>query len=480
MQKKDSLTQHLAEKSYPYGFSSNISEEIAPKGLNEAIVSMLSAKKKEPQWMLERRLLAFKKWKKMKAPRWGNLAYAPIDFQSFSYYAAPKRKKIANLSEADPEILRLFERLGIPLAEQKRLAGVAVDAVLDSESVGTTFQKELEKVGVIFCSFGEALQKYPALIREYMGKVVPLGDNYYSLLNDAVFSDGSFCYIPKGVRCPLPLSTYFRINAANTGQFERTLIVAEAGAFVEYMEGCTAPMRENYQLHSAVVEIYAHKEATVKYSTIQNWYPGTPDGKGGIYNFVVKRALCAGERAKVSWVQLETGSAITWKYPSCILKGRESVGEFYSVAISKNHQQADTGSKMHHLGEKTRSRIVAKGISAGKGQNTYRGMVQIGPRAHHAHHFSQCDSLLIGKECGAHTLPTLDGMSDSATIHHEATTSKIDQTQLFYARTRGLSEESANALIATGFCQEVLGRLPMEFAMEAKKLLEITLEGSVG
>ena len=430
--------------------------------------------------MLTRRLEAYCHWKTLKEPHWGNVDFPPIDYQKLRYYAAPSRPIPKKWEEVDPEILATFDKLGIPLGEQKQLAGVAVDAVLDSVSVGTTFQKELEKQGIIFSSFSQAVQRHPDLVQRYMGKVVPMKDNFFSALNAALFSDGSFCYIPKGVRCPLPLSTYFRINAAQTGQFERTLIIAEEGASLDYLEGCTAPIRPENQLHAAVVEIHAKARASVHYATVQNWYPGDKQGKGGIYNFVVKRGLCAGEHAKIAWVQLETGSAITWKYPSCLLKGAHSVGEFYSVAVTKNRQQADTGSKMHHLAPHTRSKIISKGIAAGESHNSYRGLVQLSPRAKNAHHFTQCDSLLIGPKSAAYTFPTLEGQNHTATLHHEATTSAIDEAQLFYCQQRGIQPESAHALIATGFCQEVLAKLPLEFAMEAEKLLQLTLEGSVG
>lgn len=471
----------ITQAPYPYGFESDIKQNIASKGLDESTIRFISHTKKEPEWLLNWRLKAFRYWQTLQEPTWGNLDYTPIDYQAISYYAAPVQKKAPkDLSEVDPAILATFNKLGIPLAEQERLAGVAVDAVLDSVSVGTTFQATLAEHGIIFCSFSEAVKKHPHLVKKYLGKVVPYQDNYFAALNAAVFSDGSFCYIPQGVRCPMELSTYFRINAAQTGQFERTLIIAEKGAYVSYLEGCTAPMRQENQLHAAVVEILAEAQAEVRYATIQNWYPGDQAGKGGVYNFVTKRGLCAGEHAKIAWTQLETGSAITWKYPSCILKGDHSTGAFYSVAITKNHQQADTGTKMIHIGRNTKSHIVSKGISAGKSKNTYRGLVKILPRATNAYNFSQCDSLLIGDTCGAYTFPYIEGQHHSAKVQHEATTSKMDEAQLFYCQQRALSEEKAHALLATGFCHEVLQKLPMEFAIEAKQLLALTLEGSVG
>ena len=480
---EDSLSfiKKKGKEAYPYGFSSPIQSTLAPEGLNAETIAYISKKKKEPAWLLEWRLKAFTHWKTLKEPTWSNLTYTPIDYQKISYYAEPKSfPKYESLREVDPEVLATFQKLGIPLEEQKRLAGVAVDAVLDSVSVATTFKKELAKQGILFSSLSEAIQNHSDLVKTYLGRVVPAHDNYFAALNAAVFSDGSFCYIPKGVRCPMELSTYFRINAARTGQFERTLIIAEEESYVSYLEGCTAPMREEHQMHAAVVEIYAKKKATVRYATIQNWYPGDATGKGGVYNFVTKRALCAGEGSKVSWVQLETGSAITWKYPSCLLKGDNSIGEFYSVAITKNHQQADTGTKMIHIGKNTKSRIVSKGISAGAGRNTYRGLVKIMKSAAGAHNFSQCDSLLIGGKCSAYTMPYIEANHEGATIHHEATTSKVDEEQLYYCRQRGLDEEQAHALITTGFCREVLAKLPMEFAIEGEKLLSVTLEGSVG
>ncbi|NRB48679.1 MAG: Fe-S cluster assembly protein SufB [Saprospiraceae bacterium] len=466
---------------YKYGFTSDIDTETLPKGLNEDIVRAISAKKGEPEFLLEWRLKAFKYWQELVEPTWPNVDYPPIDYQDIIYYAAPKKKpKYESLDEVDPELLDTFNKLGIPLDEQKVLAGVAVDAVIDSVSVKTTFKEKLSELGIIFCSFSEAVKDHPELIKKYLGTVVPIQDNFFAALNSAVFSDGSFVYIPKGVRCPMELSTYFRINAANTGQFERTLIVAEEGSYVSYLEGCTAPMRDENQLHAAVVEIIALDDAEVKYSTVQNWYPGDKDGKGGIYNFVTKRGLCAGKNSKISWTQVETGSAITWKYPSCVLKGDNSVGEFYSVAVTNNKQQADTGTKMIHLGKNTRSTIVSKGISAGYSHNSYRGLVKIGKKAENAHNFSVCDSLLMGDKCGAHTFPYLEVDNNTAKVEHEATTSKIGEDQLFYCMQRGLSEEDAINMIVNGYCKEVFNELPMEFAVEAQKLLAITLEGSVG
>jgi Fe-S cluster assembly protein SufB len=476
-----------ANKSYEWGFSSPIEQEFAPKGLNEDTVRFISAKKNEPQWMLDWRLKAYRAWLEMEEVSWAKLDIPTIDFQDAYYYAEPKvKEKLGSLDEVDPEILRVYEKLGIPIEEQKVLAGVegarkvAVDAVFDSVSVATTFRKELESAGVIFRSISEAIREYPDLVRKYLGSVVPQRDNYFSCLNAAVFSDGTFVYIPEGVRCPMELSTYFRINAENTGQFERTLIVADKGSYVSYLEGCTAPMRDENQLHAAVVELVALDDAEIKYSTVQNWYPGDAEGKGGIYNFVTKRAMCAGRNSKVSWTQVETGSAITWKYPSCILKGDGSVGEFYSVAVTNNHQQADTGTKMVHIGKNTRSTIVSKGISAGKSNNTYRGLVRVNANAEGVRNFTQCDSLLLGSECGAHTVPYIEVRNPSAQIEHEATTSKISEDQLFYAMQRGLDAEAAVALIVNGFAREVLKQLPMEFAVEAQKLLGISLEGSVG
>ncbi|SDC35631.1 Iron-regulated ABC transporter membrane component SufB [Sphingomonas sp. YR710] len=484
---KNRAAIEAANKSYEWGFSSDIEQDFAPKGLSEDTVRFISAKKNEPAWMLEWRLKAYRHWLTMEAPDWAKLEIAPIDYQDAYYYAAPKAKpKLDSLDEVDPEILRVYEKLGIPIEEQKMLAGVegarkvAVDAVFDSVSVATTFRAELEKAGVIFRSISEAIREYPDLIRKWLGKVVPMHDNFFATLNCAVFSDGTFVYIPEGVRCPMELSTYFRINAENTGQFERTLIIADKGSHVSYLEGCTAPMRDENQLHAAVVELVALDDAEIKYSTVQNWYPGDADGKGGIYNFVTKRALCQGRNSKVSWTQVETGSAVTWKYPSCVLSGENSVGEFYSVAVTNNHQQADTGTKMIHLGKNSRSTIVSKGISAGKSNNTYRGLVRVGPTAENARNHTQCDSLLLGDKCGAHTVPYIEVRNPSAQIEHEATTSKISDDQLFYAMSRGLDQEASVALIVNGFAKEVLQQLPMEFAVEAQKLLGISLEGSVG
>ncbi len=475
------LIKEVTQSEYKYGFVSDIEADEIPVGLNEETVRLISKKKGEPEWLLEFRLNAFEKWKNMEQPNWGHLDIPPIDYQSIIYYSAPKQKKKLNsIDEIDPEIKNTFDRLGIPLDEQKRLSGVAFDAVMDSVSVKTTFQERLAEDGIIFCSFSEAVKNHPDLVRKYMGKVVPSGDNYFAALNSAVFSDGSFCYIPKGVRCPIELSTYFRINASNTGQFERTLIVADEGAYVSYMEGCTAPQRDENQLHAAIVEIIAENDAEVKYSTVQNWYPGNKEGKGGIYNFVTKRGLCNGKNSKISWAQVETGSAITWKYPSTVLKGDNSVSEFYSVAVTNNFQQADTGSKMIHIGKNTSSTIVSKGISAGRSQNSYRGMVMIGKNADNARNFSQCDSLLMGDKCGAHTFPTLDVNNETAVVEHEATTSKISEDQIFYCNQRGISTETAIGLIVNGYAKEVISRLPMEFAVEAQKLLQISLEGSVG
>ena len=480
----------LTEGKYKYGFFTDIESEMAPKGLNEDIVRFISAKKNEPAWLLEWRLKAFRHWLTMPEPDWAKLKYPPIDYQDAYYYAAPKVKEgPKSLDEVDPELLKTYAKLGIPLKEQEILAGVegagdvpaiAVDAVFDSVSVATTFKKKLEEKGIIFCSISEAIQNHPELVRQYMGSVVPYSDNYFATLNCAVFTDGSFVYIPKGVRCPMELSTYFRINAKNTGQFERTLIIADAGSYVSYLEGCTAPQRDENQLHAAVVELVALDDAQIKYSTVQNWYPGDENGKGGIYNFVTKRGACRGRNSKISWTQVETGSAITWKYPSCILQGDNSVGEFYSVAITNNMQQADTGTKMIHIGKNTRSTIVSKGISAGRAQNTYRGLVKILPKAEGARNHTQCDSLLIGDKCGAHTVPYIESRNRSARIEHEATTAKISEDQLFYCRSRGLKEEDAVGLIVNGFCKEVLKELPMEFAVEAQKLVAISLEGSVG
>jgi Fe-S cluster assembly protein SufB len=475
------VVDDIVTGEYKYGFISDIDQEIAPIGLNEEIVRMISAKKNEPVWMLEWRLKAYAHWLTLKEPKWSNVTYPTIDFNDISYYAEPKQKEAPkSLDEIDPELRKTFEKLGISLVEQERLSGIAVDAVLDSVSVATTFKEKLLSIGVIFCSMSDAIQEYPELVRKHLGSVVPIGDNYYTALNSAVFSDGSFCYIPKGIRCPMELSTYFRINAKNTGQFERTLIVAEEGSYVSYLEGCTAPMRDENQLHAAVVEIVAMEKAEVKYSTVQNWYPGDKDGKGGIYNFVTKRGLCAGYKSKISWTQVETGSAITWKYPSVILKGDDSIGEFYSVAVTNNHQQADTGTKMIHLGKNTRSRIVSKGISAGLSQNSYRGLVQVHKKAQNARNYSQCDSLLIGDTCGAHTFPYLEIHNSSSVVEHEATTSKIGEDILFYCNQRGISTEEAVGLIVNGYCKEVMNQLPMEFAVEAQRLLAVSLEGSVG
>ncbi|MCH7403373.1 Fe-S cluster assembly protein SufB [Belliella kenyensis] len=481
MSKDNQILEEFTSKEYEHGWSVDMEVDEAPPGLNEEIIKWISAKKEEPQWLLDWRLKAFKTWSEMTEPEWANVTYPKIDLQALRYYSAPKKsKKPKSLDEIDPELLQIYERLGISLNEQKKLQGIAVDAVLDSVSVGTTFKDTLSKLGIIFCSFSEAVKEHPDLVKQYLGSVVPMTDNYYAALNSAVFSDGSFCYIPAGVRCPMELSTYFRINAANTGQFERTLIVAEDSSYVSYLEGCTAPQRDENQLHAAVVEIYAAKNAEVKYSTVQNWFPGDKNGKGGIYNFVTKRGICAGDNSKISWTQVETGSAVTWKYPSCILKGDNSVGEFYSVAVTNNYQQADTGTKMIHIGKNTKSRIVSKGISAGKSQNSYRGQVQVMKRATNARNFSQCDSLLMGDKCGAHTFPYIDIQNSSAKVEHEATTSKIGEDQLFYCNQRGISTEDAVALIVNGYAKEVLNQLPMEFAVEAQKLLALTLEGSVG
>ena len=471
------------KKEYKHGFVTDIDADLAPKGLSEDIVRFISAKKEEPEWLLEWRLKAFRHWLTMTEPRhWPLVDYPEIDFQDIHYYAAPKsdKDKPKSLDEVDPELLKTFEKLGVPLNEYERLAGVAVDAVFDSVSVGTSYKEQLAKEGIIFCSFSEAVQEHPELVQKYLGTVVPYSDNFYATLNSAVFSDGSFVYIPKGTRCPMELSTYFRINAANTGQFERTLIVCEEGSYVSYLEGCTAPMRDENQLHAAVVELVALDDAEIKYSTVQNWYPGDEHGKGGIYNFVTKRGACRGKRSKISWTQVETGSAVTWKYPSCILQGDDSVGEFYSVALTNNKQQADTGTKMIHIGKNTRSTIISKGISAGHSQNTYRGLVRIQPKAEGARNYTQCDSLLIGKECGAHTVPYIEAKKKSAQIEHEATTSKISEDQLYYCMQRGLSEEDAVSTIVNGFCKEVFKELPMEFAVEAQNLLSVSLEGAVG
>jgi Fe-S cluster assembly protein SufB len=481
MAKDDQILEEFTSREYEHGWNIDLESDQAPKGLNEDIIRFISAKKEEPEWMLDWRLKAYRTWENMTEPTWANVTFPKVNYQDIIYYSAPKQKaKPSSLNEVDPELLETFKKLGISLEEQKRLTGVAVDAVIDSVSVATTFKEKLGEMGIIFCSFSEAVKNHPDLVKKYLGSVVPVNDNYFAALNSAVFSDGSFCYIPKGVRCPMELSTYFRINAANTGQFERTLIVAEDESYVSYLEGCTAPMRDENQLHAAVVEIYVKERAEVKYSTVQNWYPGNKEGKGGIYNFVTKRGICAGAHAKLSWTQVETGSAITWKYPSCILKGDHSVGEFYSVAVTNNMQQADTGTKMIHIGKNTKSRIVSKGVSAGKSQNSYRGQVHVLKRASNARNFSQCDSLLMGNLCGAHTFPYIDIENKTAQVEHEATTSKIGEDQIFYCTQRGIDEERAVALIVNGYCKEVLNQLPMEFAVEAQKLLALTLEGSVG
>ncbi|RMF70036.1 MAG: Fe-S cluster assembly protein SufB [Calditrichaeota bacterium] len=481
MSTEQQVIEEFTKKEYKWGFTTDIEQEVAPKGLSEETVRFISAKKNEPEFMLEWRLKAFRHWLTMTEPKWPNVKYPPIDYQNAYYYAAPKKKKaLKSLDEVDPKIRETFDKLGISLEEQKRLSGVAVDAVMDSVSVATTFREELKKHGIIFCSFSEAVQNHPDLVQKYMGSVVPYTDNFFAALNSAVFSDGSFCYIPKGVRCPMELSTYFRINAANTGQFERTLIIAEEGAYVSYLEGCTAPMRDENQLHAAVVELVAHRNAEIKYSTVQNWYPGDEQGRGGIYNFVTKRGICLEENAKISWTQVETGSAITWKYPSVILKGDNSIGEFYSVALTNNYQQADTGTKMIHLGKNTRSTVVSKGISAGRSNNSYRGLVRVAKNADNARNFSQCDSLLIGDKCGAHTFPYLEVYNESARVEHEATTTKVGEDQIFYCNQRGIDTEKAVSLIVNGYCKEVFKELPMEFAVEAQKLLAISLEGSVG
>ena len=480
MSQVEKLVEEQSE--YKYGFVTDLDQETLPPGLNEDTVRFISAKKNEPEWLLKWRLDAFRAWQKMEEPNWQKVGYERVDYQGISYWSAPKKEsdKPQSLDEVDPEILETFEKLGIPLHERAALAGVAVDAVFDSVSVATTFKDKLHALGIIFCSFGEAVQEHPELVRQYLGSVVPVRDNYFAALNSAVFSDGSFVYIPKGVRCPMELSTYFRINAANTGQFERTLIVAEEGSYVSYLEGCTAPVRKENQLHAAVVELVAHTDAKIKYSTVQNWYPGDKDGNGGIYNFVTKRGKCVGDRSHISWTQVETGSAVTWKYPSCVLLGDSSVGEFYSVALTNNHQQADTGTKMIHVGKNTTSTIISKGISAGFGQQTYRGLVQVNGAASGARNYTQCDSLLIGDQCGAHTFPYVDVRHGSAQVEHEASTSRIGEDQLFYCRQRGLSEEDAVSMIVNGFCREVFKELPMEFAVEARKLLEVSLEGAVG
>ena len=477
---EEELKKELESKEYEYGFYTDIESETFPKGLNEEVVIALSKKKEEPDWMTAWRLDAFKIWKEMQEPQWANVTYKKPDFQDISYYSAPNKKpKYESLDEVDPELLDTFNKLGISLDEQKKLAGVAVDIVMDSVSVATTFKETLAEKGIIFCSISEAIKKHPELVQKYIGSVVPKKDNFYAALNSAVFSDGSFCYIPKGVRCPMELSTYFRINQAGTGQFERTLVVADQGSYVSYLEGCTAPSRDENQLHAAVVELIALDDAEIKYSTVQNWFPGDSEGKGGVYNFVTKRGVCH-TNSKISWTQVETGSAVTWKYPSCVLKGDNSIGEFYSIAVTNNFQQADTGTKMIHLGKNTKSTIISKGISAGKSQNSYRGLVQVSPRATNARNFSQCDSLLMGNECGAHTFPYIEASNKSSQIEHEATTSKIGEDQIFYCNQRGIDTETAIALIVNGFSKEVLNKLPMEFAVEAQKLLEISLEGSVG
>ena len=481
MSEESKIIKEFTSKEYEHGWSVNLEADEAPIGINDDIIKFISKKKEEPSWLLEWRLEAFQIFKKMEEPDWANLNYPKIDFQKIKYYSAPKQKKSPkSLKDVDPELIKTFNRLGISLNEQKKLTGVAVDAVIDSVSVATTFKDKLLELGIIFCSFSEAVKEHPKLVKKYLGTVVPRNDNYFSALNSAVFTDGSFCYIPKGIRCPMELSTYFRINAANTGQFERTLIIAEDSSYVSYLEGCTAPMRDENQLHAAVVEIFAAKNAEVKYSTVQNWYPGDENGKGGIYNFVTKRGICFGNDSKISWTQVETGSAVTWKYPSCILKGDNSVGEFYSVAVTNNYQQADTGSKMIHIGKNSKSKIISKGISAGFSQNSYRGQVKIMKRAKNSRNFSQCDSLLLGNKCGAHTFPYIDVENKSSLVEHEATTSKIGEDQIFYCLQRGIDEENAIALIVNGYAKEVLKQLPMEFSVEAQKLLSLTLEGSVG
>ena len=476
----EDIINQVTQGEYKYGFTTDIDTEVFPMGLNEEIIRLISAKKNEPEWLLDFRIKSYRHWLTMEMPTWAHLEIPPIDFQKISYFAAPRKKSPKSMDEVDPEILKTFDKLGIPLEEQKTLTGMAVDAVMDSISVKTTFKENLAELGIIFCSFSEAVQHHPDLVQKYLGSVVPYSDNFFATLNSAVFSDGSFVYIPKGVRCPMELSTYFRINASNTGQFERTLIVADEDSYVSYLEGCTAPMRDENQLHAAIVEIVALKNAEVKYSTVQNWYPGDKEGKGGIYNFVTKRGICKGENSKISWTQVETGSAITWKYPSCILQGDNSSAEFYSVAVTNHFQQADTGTKMIHLGKNTRSHILSKGISAGFGQNSYRGLVRVSKNADNARNFSQCDSLLLGDKCGAHTFPYMDVNNDTAIVEHEATTSKISEDQIFYCNQRGISTEDAVGLIVNGYAREVINKLPMEFAVEAQKLLQITLEGSVG
>jgi len=478
--KNQQIIDSALDQEYKYGFTTDIEQTTFEPGLNEDVITRLSKLKKEPQWLLDWRLKAYKSWQKMEEPTWAQVDYDPVDYQSLSYYAAPKYKKNDSLDDVDPDIIETYNKLGISLNEQKRLEGVAVDAVFDSVSVATTFKKELSKHGIIFCSFSEAVINHPELVKKYLGSVIPRKDNYFAALNSAVFSDGSFVYIPKNVRCPMELSTYFRINAANTGQFERTLIIADEGSHVSYLEGCTAPMRDENQLHAACVELVAHKDATIKYSTIQNWYSGDKNGKGGIYNFVTKRGKCVGDRSKISWTQVETGSAVTWKYPSVVMQGDDSVGEFYSVAVTKHKQQADTGTKMIHIGKNTKSTIISKGISAGEGQNTYRGGVKIMKNAENARNFSQCDSILIGDKCGAHTFPYIDVKNPTAKMEHEATTSSIGEDQLFYCNQRGINLDDAVSMIVNGFCKEVFAELPMEFAVEAKQLIEVTLENSVG
>lgn len=477
---KDDELSRLTSGDYKYGFTTDVTTDIVRKGLSEDIIRLISQKKEEPEWLLEFRLKAYRHWLTMKMPKWAHLRIPDIDFQAISYYAAPVKKQVNSLDEVDPEILKTFNKLGIPLEEQKRLSGMAVDAVMDSTSVKTTYKEDLAKLGIIFCSISEAVREYPDLVRKYLGSVVPYTDNFFAALNCAVFTDGSFAYIPKGVRCPVELSTYFRINASNTGQFERTLIVADDDAYVSYLEGCTAPMRDENQLHAAIVEIVANERAEVRYSTVQNWYPGDKDGKGGIFNFVTKRAMCAGESSKVFWTQVETGSALTWKYPSCVLKGDNSVGEFYSVAVTNNYQMADTGTKMIHIGRNTKSRIVSKGISAGHSENSYRGIVRMTSGAENGRNFSQCDSLLLGDKCGAHTFPTIDVHNNTAIVEHEASTSKINEDQLFYCNQRGISTEDAVGLIVNGFAKEVFNKLPMEFAVEAQKLLSISIDNAIG
>ncbi len=481
MNDEEKMLQDLAKQEYKWGFVTDIEADTVPPGLNEDVIRFISAKKEEPEWLLGWRLKAYRHWLKLAEPHWPKVKYPPVDYQAISYFSAPKQGEgPKSLDEVDPALLETYDKLGIPLVEQKMLAGVAVDAVFDSVSVATTFKEKLSELGIVFCSFSEAVAEHPELVRKYLGSVVPHTDNFFAALNSAVFTDGSFVYIPKGVRCPMDLSTYFRINAANTGQFERTLIVADEGSHVSYLEGCTAPMRDENQLHAAVVELYAHRDAEIKYSTVQNWYPGDKDGKGGIYNFVTKRGLCAEDRAKISWTQVETGSAITWKYPSCVLKGADTVGEFYSVALTNNCQQADTGTKMIHLGPGSSSTIVSKGISAGRGDQTYRGLVRIARGAASARNFTQCDSMLLGDQCGAHTFPYIESRNSSAKVEHEATTTKIGDEQIFYCNQRGISTEDAVSMIVNGFCKEVFRELPMEFAVEAQKLLSVSLEGSVG